>query len=48
MSTALICFSVFFTGAVVSRRDAPASNTLMIGAFVSMLTLIGLLIKRYI
>lgn len=42
MSTALIMFSVFLTGAIATRRDAAASNTLMVFALLALLAALGL------
>ena len=42
MSTALIMFSVFFTGAIAIRRDTGGSNTLIFCALISLLTGVGM------
>ena len=42
MSTALIMFSVFFTGAVVTSKEPASSNTLMLFAFISLMSAAGM------
>ena len=38
MSTALIIFSVFITGAIISNKDTNASNTLFLFSLIAGLT----------
>lgn len=42
MSTAMIMFSIFFTGAVVCHKEPNPSNTLMLAAFICLLTVAGM------
>ncbi len=42
MSTALIMFSVFFTGAVAARKDPGGSNVLMLCAMICLFAALSL------
>lgn len=42
MSTAFIMFSVFLTGAIATRHDGGASNTLMVLAMLALFTALGM------
>lgn len=42
MSTALIMFSVFLTGAIGTRNDGGASNTLMVFAMLALFSAAGI------